>query len=55
LVRTQHHPPLRKCRFAGASGSSVAAVGIGLSRAEQTIGAEQSRFFSLNKRNLLTG
>jgi hypothetical protein len=36
-------------------GSSVAAVAIEQSRTEQKIGAEQSRFFGLNERNLLTG
>jgi hypothetical protein len=31
------------------------AEGVGQSRTEQKIGAEQSRFFGLNERNLLTG
>ncbi len=36
-------------------GSSVAAVAIEQSRTQQKIGAEQSHFFGLNERNLLTG
>jgi hypothetical protein len=41
--------------YVSQSGNSVAAVAIEQSRTEQETRSEESHFFALHKRNLLTG